>query len=201
MAFFPTLEETISVMENKNYRIYTNEEGFDLNIVGIRTTELKANSFNDFITMFYRMHGEWIFNIYRCTTDPGAYYLENPLSELGTAILKKGQYKGCYRIGRHKGKYTALVQNAPVTVIRDPNRDNVLDVDTSIEETGYFGINIHRASQNEQSIQVNQWSAGCQVFSDPFQYDMFINVCKKGREIFGNSFTYTLLSERDFENI
>lgn len=198
MAFTPTLESTLAVMENKGYRVFSGETGFELNIVGVRTQITRANHFDDFMTVFYRTYGEWIFNIFKCTTDPGTYFLENPLSDLGTAILKEGQYPGAYKIGRHRGRYEALVQATPVTVIRDPNRDNTLDTDTGIEETGFFGINIHRASKSHESLEVNQWSAGCQVLADPFQYKLFMDLCREGRRTFGNRFTYTLLNEADF---
>lgn len=200
-GFSPNLEDTISVMEGKGYKVFRNENGFDLNIVGIRTRELKADRFDDYLTVFYRVHGEWIFNVFKCTTDPGAYWLNHPeeMSALGTAILKEGQYRRSHRLGKHHGKYVALVQNSPVTVIRDANRDNFLDLDSGTEQTGMFGINIHRASPKRESIQVHNWSAGCQVLCDPNQYDFFIKLCRQGKEAFGNSFTYTLLSERDFD--
>ncbi len=200
-GFSPNLEDTLAVMEQKGHKVFRNEKGFDLNIVGIRTKELKADRFDDFITVFYRMNGEWIFNVFKCTTDPGAYWLNHPekMSALGTAILKEGQYRKSHRLGRHHGKYAALVQNAPLTVIRDANRDNFLDLDSGTEQTGLFGINIHRASPRHESIQVHDWSAGCQVFCDPFQYEFFLRLCRQGKEAFGNSFTYTLLNERDFD--
>jgi hypothetical protein len=196
--FYPTLRATLAIMANKNYRVFKNESGYDLNIVGVRTKEFQANRFDDFITVFYRLHNEWIFNCFTCTTDPGSYWLENPMSGMGTAILKEGQYRGAFRIGRHKRKYAALVQNSPFTVIRDANRDTILDLDLGREETGMFGINIHRASEFHESIQVDKWSAGCQVFCDPLQFGFFMNLCKEGRKAFGNSFTYTLLHENDF---
>lgn len=196
--FYPTIDRTMSVMENKGYKIFRNEAGFDLNIVGIRTKELQANRFDDFITVFYRMNGEWIFNVFKCTTDPGAYWLENPMSGMGAAILKEGQYRSAYRIGKHRGKYEALVQNTPLTVIRDANRDKILNLDSGREETGMFGINIHRASKLNESVQVDKWSAGCQVLCDPNQYQFFMKLCRLGRDAFGNNFTYTLLHERDF---
>lgn len=198
--FTPNLEDTLTVLEGKGYKVFRNENGFDLNIVGIRTRELKANRFDDFMTVFYRMHGEWIFNVFKCTTDPGAYWLNHPekMSALGTAILKEGQYPRAHRLGKHRGKYAALVQNSPLTVIRDANRDNVLDLDSGTEQTGMFGINIHRASAQHQSIQVDRWSAGCQVFCDPNQYEFFLKLCRRGRDAFGNHFTYTLLNEKDF---
>ncbi len=196
--FYPTLETTLSAMGNKGYRIFRNETGFDLNIVGIRTKELQANRFDDFLTIFYRIHGEWLFNVFKCTTDPGAYWLKNPMSGKGTAILKEGQYRNAYRVGKHRGQYEALVQNSPLTVIRDVTRDKKLDLKSGHEETGMFGINIHRASKFHESIQVDKWSAGCQVICDPAQYQFFMKLCRLGRESFGNSFTYTLLHELDF---
>lgn len=199
--FVPTLETILAVLENKGYQIYENDSGFDLNIVGIRTSQLQANRFDDFMTVFYRMHDDWVFNMFRCTTDPGTYWLNHPMSNLGTAILKEGQHKGSHRIGLHRGKYQALVQNTPLPVIRDANRDTVLDLDSGTEEVGLFGINIHRANEFQESIQVDKWSAGCQVLCDPHQYKFFIDLCKAGRDAFGNKFTYTLLNERDFENI
>ncbi len=198
-SFSPNLEDTLAVMQKKGYKVFSNEAGFDLNIVGVRTKELKANRFDDFMTVFYRMHGEWIYNVFKCTTDPGAYWLDHPMSNLGTAILKEGQYSRAYRIGKHRGKYTALVQNSPLTVIRDANRDQVLDLDSGTEETGMFGVNIHRASARHGSVQVDKWSAGCQVFCDPNQYEFFLKLCRQGRDAFGNSFTYTLLNEKDFD--
>jgi hypothetical protein len=196
--FSPTLDSTLTVMHQKGYVVFRNEVGFDLNIVGIRTKELQANQFDDFITVFYRMHREWIFNIFKCTTDPGTYWLEHPMQEIGSAILKEGQYRRAFRIGKHKGKYTALVQNSPLTVIRDANRDRILDLDAGYEKTGMFHINIHRASSWHESIQIDKWSAGCQVLCDPNQFKFFMDLCKRGRQAFGNSFTYTLLHERDF---
>ena len=196
--YTPTLGSILRTMNRRGYRVYENESGFDLNIVGIRSAEVQANKFDDSITVFYRANGQWIFNLFQCTTDPGTYWLENPMSGLGTAILKEGQHRGAFKIGRHHGEYEALVQRTPLTVIRDANRDGVLDIDSGVEETGMFGINIHRASAVHQSIQVDKWSAGCQVFCDPYQFEFFMQLCRAGRDAFGNSFTYTLLNERDF---
>lgn len=190
--------EIIAVMEAKGYIIYDNPAGFDLNIVGVRSTQT-SNKFDDTLIVFYRQNDDWIYNFFKITTDPGLYWLNHPLSELGTAILKPGQYTGMWKIGLHRGKYQALVQKSQCTVIRDDNQDNLLDFDSSVEETGLFGINCHRSSTYGESIQVDKWSAGCQVFADIFQYRFFLELCKEGRKNFGNSFTYTLLTELDFE--
>ncbi len=187
-------------MSRKGYRIYHHlEKPFDVNIVGVRSNSLIPYTFDDWITLFYMMHGQWIFNVFLATTDPGLFYLGKPENPLGTAILKEGQYPGMFALGKHRG-YKALVQKSPVTVIRDFNRNDQLDLSSGLEDTGIFGINLHRASLLGNSINVDKWSAGCQVICDPFQFHHLLNACEKGANIFGNSFTYTLLHQNDFES-
>lgn len=194
----PTVEQIIRAMEIKDYLVFRNPKGFDLNIVGIRSSEIVAGKFDDLVVVFHRRAGAWCYNVFPATTDPGRYWLENPMVESGTGILKEDQHRGAYRIGRHQGKYEALVQTgAPITVIRDFNRDGVLDLDSGREETGYFGGNIHHAAMARESIRVGKWSALCQVIANPFDFEIFMALCRAGAKAFGNRFTYTLLHERD----
>jgi hypothetical protein len=195
--FRPELDDVLRVMSEKNHRIYANPGGFDLNLVGIRTRSMVPHRFDDWVTVFYMSHGRWIYMAFPATTDPGLYWLGNPMNTLGTAVLKEGQYRSAYRIGMHKG-YKALEQATPLTVIRDYNRDGVIDYASGREDTGIFGLNLHRASRFNESVNVDRWSAGCQVLCDPLQFNYFLSVCEKGAAAFGNTFTYTLLHERDF---
>mgnify|MGYP003634946354 FL=1 len=115
----------------------------------------------------------------------------------GTAILVPGQYRSVYRRDLHQGKYEALCQRgAEVSVYRDDNRDRRHDMDPSTIDTGYFGINIHKAGR--ASTQVDKWSAGCQVISRSDEFATFMDLTEEGAERHGNSFTYTLLLETDF---
>ncbi len=77
------------------------------------------------------------------------------------------------------------------------SRNQVLDLDSGTEESGMFGVNIHRASTHHESVQVDKWSAGCQVLADPLDFNLLMALCEKSREQFSNSFTYTLLDEAD----
>lgn len=196
--FRPALGPVLDVMSRKGYRIFHNDDqAFDLNLVGVRSHTLVPKRFDDWVTVFYRSHGRWIFNAFPATTDPGLFWLGSPMNPLGTAILKEGQYRGMYKLGMHKG-YRALEQKGATTVIRDFDQDDRLDFDSGREDTGVFGLNLHRASRYNESLNVNKWSAGCQVLCDPLQFNYLMEVCEKGKAAFGNTFTYTLLHERDF---
>lgn len=132
-------------MKKLGHRVF--EKGnFNLNLFGIRGRERQPNKFDDLIGCVYRDRGQWRIIVWEATTDPGVFYLENPLNVEGTAVLAPGQYLSAYTVGKHRGQYTALVQNAPVTVYRDNNLDSDLTIDPATLVSGFFGINIHRSS-------------------------------------------------------
>jgi hypothetical protein len=92
-----------------------------------------------------------IFAAYNANTDPSVY-------RPGIATLTLGVWR--YKPGKHKINspqgYPAFVQNAKVTVHRDGEP----------EDTGWFGINIHRGGYNTTS------SLGCQTIY-PTQWESF----------------------------
>jgi hypothetical protein len=191
------LTDLIAAMEHKNYRVFeSNHKPYNLNLVGIRAADPTPNVFNDQLWVFWRnkqSNPAWDINIYRITTDPGLYWLFNPMNPKGTGILKPGQYPGLWQIGFHNGKYEALVQAKPCTLIRDYNRDDKVDYYSGREETGLFGVNLHHAGEN--SVTVDKWSAGCQVFAGIREFNEFMDLARKARDFWGNSFTYTLMEE------
>lgn len=96
-----------------------------------------------------------VYAAFNANTDPSLF-------RPGIASLKAGVW--LYKKGKHplhpkpgKTNYDALRQAAPVTVIRDGGK----------EETGLFGINIHRGGRNSTG------SEGCQTIY-PDQWDAFI---------------------------
>lgn len=130
-------------MRSKDYVIY--DKPYQLNIVGVRNAQSQPNKFDDSIFVFYKDDkNDWVEKEYPATTDTGMFYLLNPMSNLGAAMLKEGQYVDSYKQGLHKGEYLALVQDKPVTTYRDYDRDAVFDIFTK-ETTGNYGINIHKA--------------------------------------------------------
>lgn len=189
------LAAIVSLIRSKVYEIYS--QPYELNIVGIRSDSTTANRFDDQIHIFYKNNAnQWIHFIFPATTDPGTYWLQSPMHPQGTAILVQGQYKQAYQIGLHRGKYYALVQRRPITVIRDYDRNAILDFNNGRLDTGMFGVNIHRASVNGTTKTVDNYSAGCQVFANINDFNLFMQLCEKHRTLYGNSFTYTLIDKR-----
>lgn len=187
------------LFKKKGYAFFTNGK-YNLNIIGVRNLlqgDKQNNDFNDALVCIYKDQNDvWIKQIWECTTDPGITYLKSPINYKGCGILVPGQYKGVYQIGLHQGKYEALVQRGVLKVYRDNNRDNVLDFDpNTIEEGSNFGVNIHKAGSDSKII--NNWSALCQVFKKEDNFDEFMKLCKKARELYGNKFTYTLVTTDD----
>lgn len=186
------LRNIINALKDKGYVIY--DQPYQLNIVGVRNEQSQPNKFDDQIYVFYKDENwNWILKEYPITTDTGTFWLLNPISSVGTAMLKEGQYIDAYKQGLHKGQYTALVQDKPVTTYRDYDRNAVFDFGQK-ETTGNYGINIHKAGADSQNV--DKWSAGCQVFQKSEDFQEFMQLTDKHKSNYGNKYTYTLLDER-----
>tara|TARA_R100000008_G_scaffold43790_1_gene25412 strand:- start:8060 stop:8629 length:570 start_codon:yes stop_codon:yes gene_type:complete len=186
-------------MEKKGYVFFEGRKPYDLNIVGVRSFNMRANKFDDSINVFYKnTKKDWEVRVYKATTDPGTYYLENPMKVTGTAIMVPGQYRSAYKIGTHR-TYEALVQRGknPIKIYRDSNKDEILDMSNDTMAEGWYGINIHKAGSN--STIVHTWSAGCQVFKTSSDFNDFMTLVNRAAKYWGPTFTYTLLEEKDFE--
>lgn len=177
-----TVDRILAVMKKKDYTVFDGMNGsrdYDLNTILIRSNNQIAGDFDDIECPMWYHNGVWTIKHYSITTDPGVPYLVSPLSELGCAILKPGQYRGMWAVGYHRGKlnHKALVQVDKCTVIRDNNLDNILDFTMPtnamttktenkgykvvtkwynpfgelvwVEETGLFGINNHRSDWDD----------------------------------------------------
>ena len=182
----------------KGYKWFEGSKDYDLNIVGVRNSadgNNVTNLFDDHITVTFKIGDEWIYKEWPSTTDPGRRAMLQYQNSSGVARLVPNQYRGSHALGLHQGKYQALRQVKPVTVYRDSNKD--LTYDESRTQTGLFGINIHRANPKTESLLVENWSEGCQVFKRAKDFAEFMAIANKAAKIWSNSFTYTLITSND----
>lgn len=185
------------LFKSKGYVFFDKGE-YNLNIIGIRKSgNLITNGFDDYIVVIYKNKRGWQKIYYRATTEPGSYYMYTVPNKIGTAIMVPGQYRGAYKIGKHQGKYKALVQVKPVKVYRDANKDSYYDMEPETIQNGVFGINIHKAGN--ASKRIDKWSAGCQVIANDDNFRAFMQLCEKAAKIYGDTFTYTLINEEDLD--
>lgn len=197
-------------LKRKGYAFF--DKGvFNLNIIGVRSRSSESNKFDDWLYVIYRDQSfQWVMKEFTITTDPGKPWLLTPIAGTGgTAILVPGQYRGAYMIGIHgrshkDGGYEALEQRKPMRYVRDNNRDAIVDTSLYRNNSAIFEANlktnIHRASKYSIVRFVETYSAGCQVFQDPKQFEEFMYLCRQQRAIHNaNTFTYTLLEECDIK--
>jgi hypothetical protein len=164
-----------------------------LNIVGVRnsdTGKTVTNAFDDKITVSRKVNNVWEYFEWSNTTDPGRKGVLEYHNVAGVARMVPGQYIDSHGLGLHQGKYEALKQFKPVKVYRDANKDLIYD-ETKIQE-GVFGINIHKAGVD--SILVENWSEGCQVFKKAADFEAFMSIARASGQ---KAFTYTLIESKD----
>lgn len=188
-----TAQKIVNAMEQLGYKLFKGDK--NPNLIGIRSADKAANTFNDVICLLYQNDKEkWVLKQFPATTDAGLFYRKNPLNVDGTAVLCTGQHLSLWTLGYHQGKYQALVQNQPVSVWRDPNKDDQNDTGGELQK-GWFGINLHRASADKVAQHVDKFSAGCQVIQHPNHYQQLMKFLNESVKNYGKTFTYTLLDE------
>jgi len=186
------------ILQAKTQGYFFDERPNKLNIIGVRNPKnTSPTRFEDQIAYFYYdNNGNLNGKVVPATTSPSVYFLENPMVSGGTAILKQGQYKDSYSIGYHRGQYEALVQSKPVTVIRDNDRNKIINF-FAPTTTGLYGINVHRASVNKSNkLYIEKDSAGCQTFQNKSDFEDMMKLARKSRDLYGNKFTYTLIDQK-----
>lgn len=193
-----TLDTIKNRIKNLNYEWFDDDKDYRLNIISFRnpsTGHKVTNQFDDLLTLSYRVNSLWTLKQFPVTVDPGKISMLSPQNKKGCAILVPGQYKDTYMVRLHNGKYEALCQNPnkKVKVYRDATKDLVYNLDPSTIDEGIFGINIHRSNEKSESYFVDGWSAGCTVFKKVKDFNEFMAIVNKSKDLYGNTFTYTLI--------
>jgi hypothetical protein len=154
----------VDYARKQNWEVRTGEKRYNIFYVqglfpnGV-SNDNAPNQFNDSrflveVNPTPRLVGGWEASI-----EPGKYYTKQPMNASGAAQIQvPGQYKA-WRVGKHKGRELALVQVAPVDIIRDKNRNGKVDKG-DLKEHSLIGANQHSASDQQF---VDGASAGCPV--------------------------------------
>lgn len=179
-------EAIIQAMTKKGYKWFDNK----INIVGIRTNDQTPDKFNDLMAVAYKDE----FHIFKCTTEPGVYWLKNPMRVSGTFVMKPGQYIDDWKLGFHHG-YEALVLSGIIEGWRDSDKDNNIDPDKSKVYSDGQAVNIHHAHETTIQTVIDKYSAGCQVIQKFSDWLIFIGLVKVSKQ---EKYSYTLLTESDF---
>ena len=189
-----------NTIESKGY-VFFDDRAYNINIFGIRSSDLIVNEFNDYMGIAYRDDfNNPVLQLFKATTKPGLYWLKNKLGNVnGTAILIPGQYRGCWRLGYHRS-YEAMEQKGLgiFKVWRDNDSDGHLDTNRPVYDN-VRGLNGHTTSFNSDIDKVGAYSAGCQVIQDDLDFKIFLSIIKKSANYYGNAFSYTLLEQKDFK--
>lgn len=127
---FKNINLLIEIAKRNNFVIFDdNAKSHNLNIWIIRNKYRIAGKFDDMLLVFWRdINREWKFETFDVTADPSEVSLMSMKNKRGVAIIKKGQYRNAWKLGLHRNSYPALVQRGNITVIRDFNKDNILDI-------------------------------------------------------------------------
>jgi hypothetical protein len=205
----PTFREIKKVLTSKGYPVFGGRD-FDVTMGGIRTniggptgqSSQARDDFNDWIWMRWEEHGREQFLIVPATTDPGLRSLKSPSNPAGSAIMVPDFYRGLWTKGRHSRMSNAFRQKANVTVWRDRDRDNYLDMGPNVpKQTGWFAINCHPASYRPggSSSKIGPWGEGCQVTQSFNDFAKLRDVRdEQGRRYGTYDTSYSLITEADF---
>lgn len=187
----------------KGYWFPSTSTDGDVFLFGIRNKnrDQKPDAFDDVVGVLVPISGQYRLSFYEATTDPGKLELLDPsfaeAKRNGTAIMKEGQYRGAYRLGYHgsgKWRHRALIQVRAITIYRDNNRNDTLDIHPLNTTEGLYGINIHGAALWKSIESIGRYSAGCQVVNSNYE-DFITNVELQVAAGLGHTFTYTLFDE------
>lgn len=189
------IEKMLAAFARKKYPVLTRPH--ELNLFGIRNKDTAPNTFNDLLCALTFHAAGPVLLVAPGTTDAGLYYRQNLANAKGTAMLPPGHYRDLWRIGMHQGKYPALAQNLPVAVWRDNNRDKLLEPG-NLQPPEMIGLNFHKAGN--ASLNVDNWSATCQVVAIDAAWDAFWALILDQRDnLKKETFSYTLFEWAEIE--
>lgn len=205
------LDKIIKIVKSGGGEVYE-KEGY-INLCGVRNN-VTDNSFNDTLYVYWKDSSDGNFKCVKTsgfTTKPGKKVIlneDNKQNSSGAAIVKEGWYPNVWHHGKHKNSYAALRQDEgvtePITITRDKSQYGLksntykLVINSENTQSGYFGINFHK-SGNNSGINVNDWSAGCQVFKYKSEFEEVLKMANYATSKGQNLFSYFLTNKNVLE--
>lgn len=132
-----------------------------------------------------------------------------PNGQRGLTILAPSQYVDVYYIDTKFGAPAMLtIKGAKQMVWYDNDYINLKQFkpfnfknpDTKGTVNGNFELGIHKAYQGTKlGKKVSNYSYGSQCFCDEESLKEFFELCKKHKDLYGNTFTYTLATKKDWD--
>lgn len=187
---------------------HSDVKNYNVNLWGIRSEDLETDEYNDVIGISWQHKGKVYHHVFKATTDPGLYYMKNPMSVNGSALMVHNQqYQGALMAGKHNpGKPTehqAFRQIKPMKYWRDNDRNNYRDVEKGKIYEAIYYTNLHSRQPNKAMLAtIGKTSAGCQVVQSPKDFhSILIPIRDKAVSNWGPTFTYTLFFERDIKEL
>jgi hypothetical protein len=182
------------IQDEYGFKVFS-DGPYDLNIIAVRNLENNSNQYDDKLHVCYLSDdGHWKEDIFQVSTDPGRYWLTKEDYKACAVYKHPQQARGAYKMGLHRGQYEALVQHRPVDFWRDGNKDDKADYGGEVHRD-VIGLNIHRSSIHD-SDEVNRYSAGCIVFSKMNEWESFMALVHKQKNVMGyHTFTFSIIGE------
>jgi hypothetical protein len=123
----------------------------------------------------------------------------SPSNPAGAAVFAPGQQRAVWTLGTHKGR-PAFVQNRPIAVLRDNDRDGVIDP-PSIATSGFYGINGHDAYRDGLT-KIGEASEGCIVWWSHADHTEALKLGQAQQKHLGlSSFSFTLFDVREVPEV
>lgn len=198
---YPSYDKIQAVYKKKGFRFFENGD-YNVNIFGIRTSEIFTNKFDDIIGLAYKFENTKHTLIIPGTTKPGLFgdgAVLNPRPE-GVAIIIPGYYRSVWKFIDDYStwlNYPFFYQIGKFKIWRDNNKDTILD-HINEKDAPSNGLNLHRMSWNNISGQyVNNWSEGCQGAEEP-EFKKLLPIIRKSVKVYGQVFSYALFNISDF---
>ena len=199
------VDRTDLIQNLKNVYVKYNAPIKEINVFGIRDESNQSDDlFNDWLGI---MTSDKVY-IWKGTTDPGI----NSLNKSGGAAhLCPGYQPDIWVIDTHAKTNPLFAHKAlcsrpnlgclPTKIWRDANKTTHKD-EQEKGQSGYFGMNFHRASAVRLEQKIGLYSEGCQVTQDKKDFDFCMNLILNSQTYLTNNkatFSYMLILSGELE--